>query len=439
MTTNSTTETHPDRLIEPDVEDIKWSSHGDNMLGNEEENRLAWDICALTESFEPQKENSNVRSLWFRIPRGSIDEWMSVEEYREYAEMYDEPEEEVAAARSRDWSAWFPEEEYWHTLTTNTEDGWAIVVIDDRVAIEVKPDEVMHYENPRLRDRLERVRACAAELVAMAADGAYRRLIEESLPPKCRFGFIKRKTWWDRLGKEDLFDDAKVGQEEAAELAELLRAQPEREDIGRLPELCARQYFDNLKGAYIAAGYAYDGKSNYLHLPEDDSRAWYVRLGDARDVSILKLDQDSCEAFAAWFDDDKRFFNHTFEILQGPSISRVYLHPSHDERGWCFTLTDSITWCAADVARIWRYLNGIGFPTYVYNAGDLANALLGEDDLLVVPFNEGIWYRGTEHFGRRAVTCVHLPEEGAEAILGDIEWVDEPVPELIAREEADGL
>ena len=54
-------------------------------------------------------------------------------------------------------------------------------------------------------------------------------------------------------------------------------------------------------------------------------------------------------------------------------------------------------------------------------------------------FNEGIWYRGTEHFGRRAVTCVHLPEEGAEAILGDIEWVDEPVPELIAREEADGL
>lgn len=429
---------HPGQLIEPDVEDIKWSSHGDNMLGNEAENRLARDICALTESFEPQREGSNVRSLWFRIPRGTIDEWMSVEEYREYAEMYDEAEEEVAAARLREWSGWFPEEEYWHTLTTNTEDGWAIVVIDDRVAIEARPDKVMQYENPRLQNHLERIRACAAELVAIAADGTYRRLIEESLPPRCHFGFIKRKTWWDRLGKEDLFDDAKVGQDEAAELAELLRAQPEREDIDRLPELCARQYFDALKGAYIAAGYTYDGKFNYCQLPEDDSRAWYVRLGDARDESILKLDQDSCEAFAAWFD-DKRFFNHTFEILQGPSISRVYLYPSHDERGWCFTLTDSITWRAADVARIWRYLNGIGFPTHVYNAGDLANALLGEDDLLVVPFNESIWHRGTEHFGRHAVTCVHLPEEGAEAILGDIEWVDEPVPELIAREEADGL
>ena len=432
MTTNSTTEMRPSRLIEPDVEDIKWLSHGENTHGNEEENRLAWNICALTESFEPQKEGSNVRSLWFRIPRGTIDEWMSVEEYREYAEMYDEPEEQVATARSREWSARFPEEEYWHTLTTNTEDGWAIVVIDDRVAIEVRPDEAMQYENPRLQNRLERIRACAAELVAMAADGTYRKLIEESLPPRCRFGFIKRKTWWDRLGKEGLFDDAKVGQDEAAELAELLRAQPEREDI-------ARRYFDALKGAYIAAGYTYDGQFNYLDLPADDSRAWYVRLGDARDESILELDQDSCEAFAAWFDDDKRFFNHTFEILQGPSISRVYLHPSHDERGWCFALTDSITWRAADVARIWRYLNSIGFPTYVYNAVDLANALLGEDDLLVVPFNEGIWYRGTEHFGRHAVTCVHLPEEGAEAILDGIEWVDEPVPELITREEVDGL
>ena len=429
----------PCRLIEPDVVDIKWFSHGENMHGNEVENSIAWEICALTESFEPQKEDSNVRSLWFCIPRGTIDDWMSVEEYRECAEMHDEPEEEVAAARLREWSSRFSKEEYWHTLTTNTEDGWAIVVIDDRVVIEVRPDKVMQYENPRLRSYLERIRACAAELVAMAADGTYRKLIEESLPPKCRFGFVKRKTWWDRIGKESLFDDVKVGQDEATELAALLRAQPVREDIGRLPELCARQYFDALKGAYIAAGYAYDGKFNYLHLPEDDSRAWYVRLGDARDESILKLDQDSCEAFAAWFDDDKRFFNHTFEVLQGPSISRVYLHPVHDERGWHFTLTNSITWRAADVARIWRYLNGIGFPTYVHSAGDLANALLGEDDLLVAPFNEGIWYRGTEHFGRHAVTCVHLPEKGAEAILSDIEWVDEPVPELIAREGVDEL
>ena len=432
--THEDDQVHPSRLIEPDVVDIKWFSHGENMHGNEAENCLARDICALTEQFEPQKEGSNVRALWFRIPRGTIDDWMSVEEYQEYAEMYDEPEEEVAAARLRGWSEWFPEEEYWHTLTTNTEDGWAIVVIDDRVVIEVRPDKQEPYENPRLQSYLEGIRACAAEVVAMAADGTYRKLIEESLPPRCRFGFIKRKTWWDRLGKEDLFDDAKVGQGEATELAELLAAQPEREDIDRMPELCARQYFDALKGAYIAAGYVYDRESNYLGLPADDSRAWYVRFGDARDESILKLVQDSCEAFETWFDDEKRFFNHTFEVLQGPGFSRVYLHPRHDERGWHFTLTDSITWHAADVARIWRYLNGIEFPTYVYNAGDIANALLGEDDLLIVPFDEGIWYRGTEHFGRHAVTCVHLPEEGAETILDDIEWVDEPVPKLMARE-----
>ena len=424
---------HDVQLIEADVKDIRWSSLGDHLRGNEDENRIARDICALIESFEPQRADSNVRSIWFRIPRGAVDDWMSVEDYREYAEMYDEPEEEVAAERLRSWAEWFPEEEYWHTLTTNSEDGWAIVCIDDRVAIEVVPGEAVQYENPSLRERLERIRACAAGVVAMASEGTYRKLIEESLPPRCRFGFVRRQTWWDRLGKDDLFDDAKIGVEEADELAELLLAQPDEEDIGHMPELCARQYFDALKGAYIAAGYIYNKERNWRRIPEDDSRAWYVCFGDDRDGSILELEQNSCEAFASWFDDDKRFFNHTFEILLGSGVSRVHLHPRHDERGWYCTLSGPVTWRAVDMARIWRHLNENGFPTYVYGADDIAHALRGEDDLLVVPFNESIWYRGNEHFGRHAVTCVHLPEEGAEAIIGDIEWVDEPVPQLKVR------
>lgn len=423
---------HQMQAYEPDIAGIRWQSVVLNgPRGNAAENDIAEDICALLESFSAGGENSNYRSLWFRVPRGTIDDWMPIEKYRDYAEMYDNSDEDVETGWRKEWSEWFPDDWYWHTLETNSDNGWALVAVDGRVVIEVRPDEKAPYENPRLTNLLEKLRSIAAGLVDMGLRGTYPQLLTDELPPHCRFGFIRRNKWWELLGRDNLFDDGKIEQEEARELANLVSSQPESGDIGRLPELSAGRYFEALKGAYAAAGFLCDADHARMGFSSNDGRAWYVRFGDARDESILELDQDSPEAFEAWFHDGSRFFNHTFEVIAGSSISRVHLSPRHDSGGWYFVLSGAITWRVADIARMWRYLNANGFPTYLVEAQDIARMLLGQDDLLVVPFNESIWYQGGEHFGRHVVTCVHLPEDGADLVVPDVEWLEEPVSELV--------
>ena len=44
-----------------------------------------------------------------------------------------------------------------------------------------------------------------------------------------------------------------------------------------------------------------NGEFRLRGMPAEDGRSWYDRIGDARDRSLLEIDQDSPKAFRAWF------------------------------------------------------------------------------------------------------------------------------------------
>ena len=414
-------------LCETDIDKIRWRGLRDHPFGREEEWRIARDILRMMESFPPETEGSQARSLWFCVKRGEPDEWMTLDEYRDYAELYDESSEMVDAQRLKDWQRHFPDETYWHKLTSNSEDGWMILAIDGRIVIEVAKGKEDVWNDSFLRSTLEKMRTSIGVVLEKACREDYEELLSEELPMHCRHGFIKRSDYWEICGKGNCYDDVKMDEGEARRLAAALKRQQPKEDIPRIPSLCARDYFKALKSAYIAAGYQNDSNGFWSAAPSEDGRAWYERFGDARDKSILTMDQDSPEAFKELFNGG-HFFNHTFEILAGPSISCVYLRPEPDETGWLLSLYGSITWHAADMARIWHHLNELGMPVYLYNADDAARALLGEDELFIVPFNEGIWHREKSHFGREVISCIQLPEECAEEVIARAEWMKVPAP-----------
>ncbi|MBR3691047.1 MAG: hypothetical protein IKL97_08145, partial [Eggerthellaceae bacterium] len=303
-------------LCEADIREIRWFSQGNRPFGREAEWRIARDILRMMESFSPKEKTSRVRSLWFCVKRGDPVDWMTLDEYRDYAELYDEPAEMVNARRLEDWQQRFPDETYWHKITSNAEDDWMILVIDDRAVIEVAKDEEAAWDNPRLRETLRKLRASIGLVLERACRKGYEDYLNEELPMHCRHGFIKRSDYWEICGKEDCYDDAKMGDDEARTLAAELRGQQAKEDIPRIPSLCARDYFRILKGAYMAAGYHNDSKGLWSAAPPEDGRAWYEHFGDARDRSILTMYQDSPEAFRELFSGD-HFFNHTFEIFAG--------------------------------------------------------------------------------------------------------------------------
>ncbi|WP_165045512.1 hypothetical protein [Adlercreutzia sp. ZJ138] len=414
-------------LCEADIDNITWRSMGNHPFGRGAEWRIACDILRMMESFCPKEKNSRVRSLWFCVKRGEPDDWLTVDEYRDYEELYDEPTETVNARRLEDWQWRFPDETYWHRITSNAEDDWMILIIDERVVLEVAKGKEDVWEDPCLSETLRKLRASIGLVLERACHEDYEEYLNNELPMRCRHGFIKRSDYWAICGKDDCYDDAKMSDDEARVLATELKGQQEKESIPRIPSLCARDYFKILKGAYIAAGYHNDSEGLWSAAPPEDGRAWYERFGDARDQVILTMDQDSPEAFRDLYSGD-HFFNHTFEIIAGPSISRVYLYPKPDEAGWLLSLFGSVTWCSTDMARIWHHLNETGTPVYLSDANDVVRALLGEDELFIVPFNESIWYRGKSHFGRDVVSCIHLPEEHVEEVISRAEWMKVSVP-----------
>ncbi|NGM18233.1 hypothetical protein GMI70_09575 [Eggerthellaceae bacterium zg-893] len=420
-------------LCEADIERIEWRSLGNHPFGHEAEWRMARDILRMMESFPPKEKNSRMRSLWFCVKRGEPDDWLTLDEYRDYAELYDEPLEMVNARRLEEWQQCFPYETYWHEISSNAEDGWMILVIDNRVVIEVAKGEEDAWDNPRLHETLRKLRASIGLVLEKACREDYEEYLSKELPMRCRHGFIKRSDYWEICGKDNCYDDAKMGDEEAQILAAELRGQQAKENIPRIPSLCARDYFSILKDAYMAAGYHNDTKGLRSAAPPEDGRAWYERFGDARDEVILTMDQDSPEAFSELHSGD-HFFNHTFEILAGSSVARVYLYPRPGETGWLLSLSGSITWHSADMARIWHHLNKTGTPVYLSDADDVARALLGEDDLFIVPFNESIWHRGKSHFEREVISCIHFPEEDAKEVIARAEWMKTPAPKPLLAE-----
>jgi len=74
------------------------------------------------------------------------------------------------------------------------------------------------------------------------------------------------------------------------------------------------------------------------------------------------------------------------------------------------------------MARIWKYMNDNGLPTYIDDAKRLAYALRGDDYVLIMPSHTNTDYVSGEHFGKDIVTAIHLPEENRAVIIEYTEW-----------------
>lgn len=76
-------------------------------------------------------------------------------------------------------------------------------------------------------------------------------------------------------------------------------------------------------------------------------------------------------------------------------------------------------------------MNESGMPTYQHDATELADALTGEDYVLVMPTHTSIDYVRGAYFGNTISTAIHLPHENWEPIAQVTQWQPVEVATLI--------
>ncbi len=177
-------------------------------------------------------------------------------------------------------------------------------------------------------------------------------------------------------------------------------------------------------------------EDSYKGHAASDPRAWYHRFGDDRDDALYEIDQESEDALRDLVAPDSHL-NHGFEVLRGRGCTRVILVPSVAEGGgWRLRMHGRFDAYSFEMARMWRKLNEIGIPTYLYNADALADRLEGVDWVLVAPRHEYVDYlSGSEKFGRKVGSAIHLWEEFERDLVPAVEWMPLEAPELSETQE----
>lgn len=442
------------KLVEPQLHRVcnryKARNLNPERRGNEKTDDAAWHLFHTIEPLLPQNQEGTFRAIWFSLERGDIEAWLPFNELADYLDDEYCGVEGAPKANSetwkREWLERYPKETYWHELEVVHDivrgEPWLVIAIDNETICEAFPEDnpyerdfkQMRYEAPDLDQALMGLADTVERAIKTVADGNYANTIERDLPFDLRYGLIQRSSFWKATNNEGRLGCNELSQHETSLLVKALRQQPKQDNLSTLPKLTTKEYFDALREGYKMCGYELEAdrhRGSWLGIPADDSRQWYMRFGDARDDTLLTIDPDSPSEFERWYEEKKGHTDHNFEIFAGRGCNRVHMNPHMAESGgWRLVIWGSITAHATDMARMWKHMNDSGFPTYLYDADQVADAIAGDDYILIVPRHKSYDYVRGEHFGREISTALPLWDKFRDAITAATEWQPVKVAEL---------
>lgn len=420
-------------IYEPLLDYFRWGAHDpfNPRRSDEQTNKAVQRLYKAIQPIkpDPKLEDEEYREAWITLDRGEPEDWCTFDEYCKEAS-WDSDTAPTEEAWLDEWRWSFPEKTYWHLVRCNRYEDWITIRIDDAIIIQTSPDEKAAYHDERIDEFLLGLADKVEQAIAIMRTGEYAQWVRKSLPYDRRYGLIQRKRLWEVT--EGAFDkDWNIDAQEAKQLADALRIQPSEQEVGRLPSLTTGRYFMALKTGYQATGRLND--RSWLHdIPAEDGRAWYAHFGDARDQTLLDVDPQSEEEFERWYDKKQHGFgfDHNFEIFLGRGCSRVHMNPHKDGLGWYCRMWGSITWHASDMARVWKAVNDEGVPVFMGDAEALADALEGEDWILIVPRHLSCDYTHGSFFGREIRTTIPLPEDYRNSIIAATNWQEPELSQL---------
>ena len=408
----------------------------------------------------PLASNGEAKSIWLKVPRGTLDDFGDYDELLAQGEVASR-EEYVTL-----WEREYPDAYSWYELVAVENErcravsvGNVSVVCEDREKSPADFDWI-EEQTVALLDLLTRA---ARESMRALRCGSYNAMVAEQLPYFHRTGVVVRDVIWaaDPKAKDAIFD----GMDDDTYDAFCEYAASNAEDaslIGRMSSMTGNDFFAACALGYEACGYDVRGEGGE-RLPLDEL---YLRYADGRDEGLTGkgmglcsgpgIDLASPEAWEAWFFDQGRGGGHPWEVCRGGNSTHVSLYVCHDKWevefrhrkgeltdeqfleakkswGYYYDVAGKAWNRAVESVHFYVALKRAGLPVVLRDANAILARFRGKDLVGVVPRNvvpvycEGMF---PKRFGT-ILDFMHVYDEDMASFGDNIEWLPENEARLI--------
>lgn len=361
---------------------------------------------------KPLTGNGEVKSIWLKIPRGTLDD------FGDYDELLAEGEVSSHEDYVGLWKSEYPDDYSWYEL----------VVVENEHCRAVSVGSVMvlcadSNQKPADFDWLEEHAVILLDLLVHSVrksmrelrEGSYNATVAEQLPYFLRTGVVSRAVVWAAHPEDrDAVFNGMDGRTYAT-FCEYATADAEDADaIGRLASMTGNDFLAACALGYEACGYDVCGNDGERLLLDE----LYIRYADGRDEGLTGkgsglfsgpgIDLSSPEAWEAWFFDRTRRGGHPWEVCRGGNSTHVSLVVCHDrwaaefrrragelsdeefraaERSWgYYYVVAGKAWNrSVEAVHFYVALKRAGLPVVLRDARAILARFKGEDVIGVVP------------------------------------------------------
>lgn len=370
-------------------------------------------LFEVLEPLEPLKKNDEVKTIWIRIPRGTIEDYDSFDDLKEryVVKTYEEYEKQ--------WEEDYPNEYNWYRLVVvqsfNKEGSLRFygMSLGNRLIISATLEDDS-FDRSSYYCECAAVKLCnlilpaVKESMRLLHDGEYNDLVEKDLPYEFRTGVVKRSELWavDRDYKKLAYDE--LSEETVSKFIERINSGCNSLcRVKRIKEFTANDFFRACKLGYEAIGKDCDGFS----LSE-----LYMHYADGRDEGLTGkghglnagpgINFDDPKAWDEWYFHREQHGGHPWEVVPGGNSTHMELSVMHDRNSLDFDLRlgritreeyeerikkagyyfmiDGIH-RAFESVNFYLALSDAGLPVIITDADKLMASFTGSDYIGIVP------------------------------------------------------
>ena len=406
------------RTIAPEIESLLsafWGRDRNGTVPSANLSAATEDLFRLMSAIKPYKSDSEVRSIWLTVPRGSIEDYDDYEDARSCGSVdtYEEFEDL--------WRYKYPSDPMWYELVTcdvRDKDGcpkYRGVNLNRKMVVaselsgglcdrfDYGYDEAAVRLLPLLAEPLKRS-------IEMVRDGTYNTYVKTELPYLHRTGAVKRSDYWSVSpgDKADLFEGLPDGTYvRFQELMDL--GGNDGEHVGRVERFTANEFFRTCSIGYKACGYdvstpEYGFKGELDENGELPIAYQYLKFADGRDEGLTcgrygnegpGVDPDDPDAWDEWYFDKSCRIGHPWEVCRGGSSTHISLFVESDRRyrddvgkpGFYLAVSGDGWSRCVEAVKFYVSLHDAGYPVVFYNGEKILKRFKGEDIVGIVPHN----------------------------------------------------
>ena len=315
-------------------------------------------------------EDQETFTFYFRLPKGSA------EEYRSYEDIKEDYNFKSKIEYIKQFDKWFRRKWYWFKVdfirSFYNDDTYYLICFNGRMYFYAydgkgKRKETSEWEydySPFITPLLP----FADDLVKQASSPDYSIWINTHLDYRLRNGYTKYKYYWEIYPKEKkeylkIYEGINIEKFINAFKSGLMGINV----ATRFDRMTANKYCEIFKIASDAIGLPYHDE---LSLQEN-----FHYNSDGRNNGLNTIDSDSFVAFDEWYEKMKYHFDHTFEIRN--RYGRIDLDLLKYEKDYYISICGGDFYSGADVMRIYLALKEKGINAYIYNPKEFIDNYYG--------------------------------------------------------------